>query len=141
MVYTIEDLKKQFQQQTYKTRTPWTKEDERIVFRGPFLRDVLSKSGIYNGLNIRIIAYDDFTSDILSEEIEQYDPILAVEQSCTDSDRTKGNCDSNQEFRSITMLEKGPIFVVWPFDRLPRGYIPARNSIWVFFPVVLRQQQ
>jgi hypothetical protein len=39
------------------------------------------------------------------------------------------------------MVEKGPIFIVWPYDKLPDTYVPARNAIWVFFPVILRAEK
>lgn len=139
--FTVEQLKTDFPQQTYDTRTPWTKETETIVFRGPKLKDVLEKGGVSNTLGIKIIAYDNFVSEVRAEEIDEFEPILAVERNCSDGDRIKKLCEEGQTFRSINIIEKGPIFVVWPFDRLPSAYVPARNSIWVFFPVALRSAQ
>lgn len=139
--FSTEQLKAEFPQQTYDTRTPWTKDNETIVYRGPKLKDVLAKGGISENPGIKIVAYDNFVSEVRGDEIEQFEPILAVERKCTDDDRAKSLCKGGQEFRPINMLEKGPIFVVWPYDRLPSDYVPARNSIWVFFPVALRSVQ
>lgn len=139
--FTIEQLKTEFQPHTYDTRTPWSKDDETIVFRGPLMKDVLAKVGIADNPAIKVIAYDNFVSEIRMDEIQSFEPILAVERKCTADDISQGSCKEGQEFRPISMLEKGPIFVVWPFDRLPSAYVPARNSIWVFFPVALRPIQ
>ncbi|TIQ26286.1 hypothetical protein [Mesorhizobium sp.] len=138
---TVEQLKTEFPQQTYDTRTPWTKEDEKIVYRGPLLKDIWAKTGLANVAKVKVVAYDDFVSELRMDEIQSYAPILAVERQCTKDDRSQGRCKGDQQFRPITMNEKGPIFMVWPFDRLPASYVPARNAIWVFFPVVLRADQ
>ncbi len=139
--FSIEQLKAEFPQQTYDTRTPWTQENEKIVYRGPLLKDVLTKTGLAGSSTIKVIAYDDFVSEIRMDEIQSYEPILAVERRCTQDDHAQNRCKADQEFRPISMIEKGPIFIVWPFDRLPDTYVPARNAIWVFFPVVLRAEK
>ncbi|RCS21371.1 hypothetical protein DUT91_24615 [Phyllobacterium salinisoli] len=136
--FTIEQLKTDFPQQTYDTHTPWMKEGQKTLFRGPRLIDVLARAGILDSRAIKVIAYDDFISEIRMDEIRTYDPILAVECKCTDGDRMDGLCKAGQELRPIGMLEKGPIFMVWPANRLPSAYTPTRNSIWVFFPVLIR---
>ncbi|MBN9244887.1 MAG: hypothetical protein J0I98_19050 [Mesorhizobium sp.] len=139
--FSIEQLKAEFSQQTYNTRTPWTQKDKKIVYRGPLLTDVLAKSGLAETPAIKVVAYDNFVSEIRMDEIRSYKPILAVERQCTQDDRVHGRCEADQEFRPISMVEKGPIFIVWPYDRLPDTYVPARNAIWVFFPVVLRAEK
>lgn len=137
-VFTIEQLKTEFPQTSYDTHTPWMKDGEKALFRGPLLSDVLAKAGIADSPAIKIIAYDDFVSEIRMDEIRDYDPILAVERECTDGDRQQGLCKVGQKLRPIGLVEKGPIFLVWPFERLPRRYASIRNSIWVFFPVLIR---
>lgn len=133
--FSTEQLKTVFEQQTYDTRTPWTAEGETVIYRGPLLNDVLSKTGQANGASVRVTAYDDFYSDITMEEIGSYNPIIAVERNCTEEDRQSAVCAPEQEFRPISMVEKGPMFMVWPYDSLPDYYHPSRNAIWVFFPV------
>jgi hypothetical protein len=133
--FSTEQLKTVFSQQTYNTRTPWTAEGETVTYRGPLLADVLSKTGQANGASVRVTAYDDFYSDITMDEIGSYHPIIAVERNCTEEDRQRAVCAPEQEFRPISMVEKGPMFMVWPYDSLPDYYHPSRNAIWVFFPI------
>lgn len=137
-VLTVEQLQSAFEQQTYDTRTPWTDEHETIVFRGPLLETVLERAGLAAAPSIKIVAYDDFISEIPRDEILSYKPILAVQRKCSPADRVALRCAPGQDFRPIDLLEKGPIFIVWPFDQLPLSYVPARNAIWVFFPTVVR---
>lgn len=139
--FSTKQLKAEFSQQTYNTRTPWTQQDKKIVYRGPLLTDVLAKSGLAKIPAIKVIAYDNFVSEIRMDEIRSYRPILAVERQCTQDDRVHDRCEADQEFRPISMVEKGPIFIVWPYDKLPDTYVPARNAIWVFFPVILRAEK
>jgi len=139
--FSIAQLKAGFSQQTYNTRTPWTQKDGKIAYRGPLLTDVLAKSGLAETPAIKVIAYDNFVSEIRMDEIRSYMPILAVERQCTQDDRVHDRCEADQEFRPISMVEKGPIFIVWPYEKLPDTYVPARNAIWVFFPVVFRAEK
>lgn len=134
--FTIGELKSKFDFETRQTSTPWY--GEQIVFQGPLLKDVLSRSGVTDYRAVQLIAFDDFVSEIRLDEIEDYAPILAVERQCTQGDRYGGLCAHGEEFRAITMEERGPVFLVWPLDKLPAAYVPARNSIWVWFAVSAR---
>jgi hypothetical protein len=138
IAFTAEQLRSTFEQQTYDTRTPWTGEHETIVFRGPLLETVLERAGLADAPSFKIVAYDDFIAEVPRADILSYKPILAVQRKCSDIDRATARCAPGQDFRPIDLLEKGPIFVVWPFDQLPSSYIPARNAIWVFFPIIVR---
>jgi hypothetical protein len=140
-VFSVKQLQAEFPQQTYDTRTPWTSDNEKIEYRGPLLANVLAKAGITVAQQVKVVAFDNFVSDIRMDEIRSYNPILAVERRCTDTDKAGSLCPAGQDFRPISMVEKGPIFIVWPLDQLPASYVPARNSIWVFFPVILRATQ
>ncbi|MGO4642425.1 hypothetical protein AB4Z43_28710 [Mesorhizobium sp. 2RAF45] len=140
-VFSVNQLQAEFPQQTYDTRTPWTSDNEKIEYRGPLLANVLAKAGVTVAQEVKVVAFDNFVSDIRIDEIRSYNPILAVERRCNENDKARSLCPSGQEFRPISMVEKGPIFIVWPFDQLPASYVPARNSIWVFFPVILRATQ
>lgn len=136
--YSIDQLKTEFPNQTYATRTPWTGEGETTTFRGPLFKSILAKHGFDAKSAVQVIAYDNFVSEIRLDEINNYSPILAVERQCTGKDRRGGQCQGGQDFRPITLRESGPIFIVWPYDQLPNDYVPARNSIWVWFVVALR---
>jgi hypothetical protein len=136
--YTVDQLKKEFPLQSLTTQTPWTKDGETIRFRGPFVKDVLARHGLAGQGSVQFIAYDNFVSEIRMEEIDAYTPILAIERECSVDDRSKGICAAGQEFRPLSTKESGPIFIVWPLDKLPAAYVPARNSIWVWFVVAVR---
>ncbi|WP_143748462.1 hypothetical protein [Mesorhizobium carmichaelinearum] len=140
-VFSVKQLQAEFPQQTYDTRTPWTSDNEKIEYRGPLLANVLAKAGITAAQEVKVVAFDNFVSDIRMDEIRSYNPILAVERRCNENESANPHCAPGQDFRPISMVEKGPIFIVWPFDQLPASYVPARNSIWVFFPVILRASQ
>jgi len=136
--YTVDQLKKEFPLQSLTTQTPWTKDGQTIRFRGPFVKDVLARHGMAGQAAVQFIAYDSFVSEIRTEEIDAYAPILAIERECSDADRSKGVCDAGQEYRPLSTKESGPIFIVWPLEKLPAAYVPARNSIWVWFVVAVR---
>lgn len=137
---TTEELRKTFRQVTYYTATPWTEKNDRVEYRGPYLKDVLSKSGFENFKTLRVTAYDNFNSRITREEVDTYNPILAVARKCLPVDVDEGSCRTVEDFRPLTMLDKGPIFIVWPLSKLPDSYVPTRNAIWVFFPVLLQAE-
>lgn len=139
--YSVDELKTEFPLQSLETQTPWTKNGEKIVFRGPLVKDVLARHAIDGQSAVRFTAYDNFVSEIRMEEIDAYAPILAIERQCSADDRQQGICTADQEYRPISIKESGPIFIVWPFERLPPFYVPARNSIWVWFVVAVRPVQ
>lgn len=136
--YPVERLRSDFENVEIETRTPWTKEGEAIRFRGPRLADVLLKHDLDTAKSVQFIAYDNFTSEILLEEIHSYQPIFAIDRACVGADVQSGRCKADQEFTPLSPEEQGPIFLVWPYDQLPAEYVPARNSIWVWFVVAVR---
>jgi hypothetical protein len=115
-----------------------SKRRETIRFRGPFVKDVLARHAMTGPSAVQFIAYDNFVSEIRMEEINAYMPILAIERECLADDRSKGVCAADQEYRPLSTKDSGPIFIVWPFEKLPTSYVPARNSIWVWFVVAIR---
>jgi hypothetical protein len=139
--YPVRQLRTEFENIEIETRTPWTKEGQPIRFRGPRIADVLRKHGLDSSKSVQFIAYDNFTSEILLEEINTYEPIFAIDRACQNADRSSGRCTADQTFTALSPDEQGPIFLVWPYDRLPATYVPARNSIWVWFVVAVRPVQ
>jgi len=98
---------------TFTTMTPWS--DKPIQFTGPLLRDLLSISGA-KGQNIRATAINDYRINIPSQDALRFDMIVAT--------RMNGE--------RMSVRDKGPLFVVYPFDSLPelqqaRYY---ERSIW-----------
>lgn len=135
--YTPQLVKRSFTMHELETATPWT-DGELIRFRGPRLKDILTKYDLEGELRIEVFAFDEFVTQIKMQEIEDYNPILAIERACTPKDRTNGHCTKEQDFMPLPMKDAGPFFIVWPIEKLPDSYVPARNSIWVWFVVALR---
>lgn len=106
---TLENLP----QHAFTTMTPWS--DQPIRFSGPLLRDVLTAKST-NGQNIRATAINDYRINIPIQDTERFDMIVAT--------RMNGE--------RMSVRDKGPLFVVYPFDSLPelqhaRYY---ERSIW-----------
>ncbi|PSH60892.1 hypothetical protein [Phyllobacterium sophorae] len=136
--YAFDQLKQDFPQHEIDTETPWSKAGEKFTFRGPFLKDVVAKNKIDGRDGVEVTAFDNFITKITNEEITAYAPIVAIERSCSDADRSSGACTEGQDFKPLSLDDGGPYYIVWPLDQLPKSYVPARNSIWVWFAVKLR---
>jgi hypothetical protein len=136
--YHVDRLRSDFENVTIETRTPWTKDGEALAFRGPRIADVLRKHGLDSARSVQFMAYDNFTSEILLDEIKTYNPIFAIDRACQSADLQTGRCAAEQVFTPLSPDEQGPIFLVWPYDELPSAYVPARNSIWVWLVVAVR---
>jgi hypothetical protein len=87
-------------QKSYTTSTPWFKEP--VKFTGPLLRDVLQALKA-SGTNIKAIALNDYKISIPMEDAIKYDVVLARQI----------------DGRVLSVREKGPIFVIYPFDSMP----------------------
>lgn len=139
--YPVDALRSNFENVEIETRTPWTTQSEATRYRGPRIADILQRHALDGGTSVQFIAYDNFVSEILIEEIEAYEPIFAIDRACQDDDHESGRCSGVQTYTPLTPEEQGPIFLVWPLDRLPVAYVPARNSLWVWFVVAVRPVQ
>ena len=100
-------------QRSFTTKTPWYKEPRK--FTGPLLRDVLSLVGA-QGTTLRIAALNDYRIDVPSEDARRFDVVLA----------------RLIDDKPITVREKGPLFMMYPFDsdatlRTPVYY---SRSVW-----------
>ncbi|MGH6858723.1 MAG: hypothetical protein ACRECY_00620 [Phyllobacterium sp.] len=136
--YTLEQIRQDFPQHLIETATPWSKDGESFQYRGPRLKDIVARNRIDNRSDIEVTAFDNYITKITNEEIDTYSPILAVERACTQADRSTGACSADQEFKPLSLDDGGPYYIIWPLERLPKSYLPARNSIWVWFVVKLR---
>lgn len=136
--YAIEQLKSDFTQIALETATPWSPNGETVVFRGPALKDVLTTQGMDNEATIEITAFNNFLATVNRDEIVDYNPILALERSCSDVDVTAGHCKSKSDFRKMEVDDGGPIYLVWPLKKLPASYQPTRNAIWVWYVTGIR---
>ena len=93
--------------------TPWTKG--RTKFDGPFLKAVLEAVGA-KGKALKIKALNDYSATVPMEDALKYDTILA----------TRMNGDL------MTVRDKGPLFLIYPFDKDPKLYNEKyfSRSVW-----------
>jgi hypothetical protein len=87
-------------QHSFTTRTPWYPEP--TTFSGPLLRDVLKAAGA-QGRQLMAFALNDYKTSIPVEDAHRYDMIVA---------RLLNG-------QSMSVREKGPLFIIYPFDDLP----------------------
>lgn len=86
--------------QTMKTKTPWY--PNIVTFEGIPLDTLLRTVGA-SGKTITAVALNDYASDIPVEDIAKYDVMLAIKR------------DGNY----MPVSDKGPLFIVYPFDSNP----------------------
>lgn len=100
-------------QTSFVTRTPWFAQARR--FTGPLLRDVLALAGAQGSL-LRMIALNDYRVELPFDDAQRHDVLVA----CLLDDKP------------MTVREKGPLFVVYPFDLKPelRSAIYYSRSAW-----------
>jgi hypothetical protein len=100
-------------QQTINTRTPWYSQPRR--FTGPLLRDVLRAAGA-SGNTLRLIALNDYRVDMPFDDTQRYDVLLA----------------RLLDDQPMTVRDKGPLFVIYPFDSRPelRSAVYYSRSAW-----------
>lgn len=100
-------------QQNLVTRTPWFAQARR--FTGPLLRDVLARAGA-NGSMLRLIALNDYRVDMPMDDAQRHDVLLA----------------RLIDDKPMTVRDKGPLFVIYPFDSKPelRSAVFYSRSAW-----------
>lgn len=100
-------------QHSFTTRTPWF--EKPVKFTGPLLADVLAAVKA-NGTSINAVAINDYTITIPMTDITQYKVIMA----------------RLLDDQPMPVREKGPLFVVYPFDTSAalRTSVYYERSIW-----------
>lgn len=100
-------------QHSFVTATPWYKTP--VKFTGPLLRDVLQALKA-DGTSIKAVALNDYKITIPMQDARQYDVLLARQV----------------DGRVLSVREKGPIFIIYPFDSMPelRNLTYYGRSIW-----------
>jgi hypothetical protein len=98
---------------SFQTQTPWYKEP--VKFEGVPLAKVMAAVGA-SGDRVAAIALNDYSAEIPMEDIKKYNVILALKR--------------DGEYMSVR--EKGPIFVVYPFDSDPelKNQKYYSRSVW-----------
>lgn len=79
------------------TETPWNKG--KTKFEGPLGSELLKTVGA-TGTTLHIVALNDYAVDVPAEDFAKWPVILATKK----------------DGKQLTIREKGPIFVVYPFD-------------------------
>lgn len=87
-------------QHSFVSATPWLKNP--ATFTGPLLKDVLQALKA-QGTHLKALALNDYKIDIPLDDAFKFDVILA----------------RKVDGRVLTVREKGPIFVMYPFERFP----------------------
>jgi hypothetical protein len=84
-------------QHTFTTRTPWY--PDAVTFTGPLLRDVIKAAG-GQGSTVTAVALNDYKTEIPLADAQRHDVIVA----------------RLMNHRPMAVREKGPLFIVYPFD-------------------------
>lgn len=100
-------------QHEFKTSTIWTVGQRE--YSGPSLHDILTTAGVSGG-TIHLVAANGYEVNMAWEEIEKTVPIVA----------------SKIDGAPFSLREKGPLWVVFPYDQDPRYRTEAiyALSIW-----------
>ncbi|MCM2291518.1 molybdopterin-dependent oxidoreductase [Allorhizobium sp. BGMRC 0089] len=94
--------------------TPWTKGKPR--FSGPYLRAVLEAAGAAPTARITIHALNDYSATLPPEDFVGINTILAT----------------RQDGEPMSVREKGPLMVIYPFDEDSKLYSETyfSRSVW-----------
>lgn len=103
-------------QRTLTATTPWYAGARR--FTGPLLRDVLAAAGVPADAagQARCVALNDYKVDIPLDDLRRFDVVMA----------------RLIDDKPISVREKGPLFVIYPFDERPelRTSLYYGRCIW-----------
>lgn len=104
-----------------QTTTPW--HTGQPAFSGPLLREILKAAGA-QGQTLRMSALNDYRVDIPADDAERYDVIVA----------------RLLDGRPMSVRDKGPLFVMYPFDRHPdlRNTVYFSRCIWQLRRIEIR---
>ena len=96
-----------------ETTTPW--HDGKVVFEGVPLQRLLEEVGA-QGADLDIVALNDYRTSVPIEDAAKYGAILA----------------SRKNGKTMPVSDKGPLFVIYPFDDYPelRNEVYYSRSAW-----------
>lgn len=102
------------------TRTPWYVQPRK--FTRPLLRDVLALA-LAQAQTLRVTALNDYRIDIPFDDVQRYDVVLA----------------RLLDDMPMTVREKGPLFMIYPFDSVPtlRNARYYSRSVWQLISIEL----
>lgn len=98
---------------TGQMETPWT--TGKVTFSGPLLRAILDEAGA-EGTKLSVKALNDYAAEVPMEDARNLDTILAT--------KMDGNV--------MSVRDKGPLFLIYPFDLDPGLYNEKyfSRSVW-----------
>jgi hypothetical protein len=104
-----------------ETTTPWYKGP--VKFEGVSIAKLLKQVGA-TGEHISIVALNDYSSEIPMEDVTRYNVILAIKQ--------------NGEYMPVR--DKGPLFIIYPFDANPelKSQTYYSRSVWQVAKIVVK---
>ncbi len=96
-----------------ETKTPWSEGVD--LYKGPLLRTLTDAVGVQSG-TLSVTALNDYSALVPVKDSFDYDVILAI--------------DMNGE--AMRIRDKGPIFVLYPFDTDPdlNNEVIYNRSVW-----------
>lgn len=101
-----------------RTHTRWT--DGLQTFRGPTLKDVLTRDGLTRdglaGRSLRMRALNEFEVIVPAKDAWEYTPILAREMNG----------------RIMRIRDKGPLWLIYPRDEVPALQDPLMDERWIW---------
>lgn len=81
-------------------KTPWA--DNQTTYEGPLMSAILDAVGA-NGTTLMVKAINDYVAEVPVEDMIKYPVILATKR----------------DGKKMTVREKGPLFIIYPFDLDP----------------------
>ena len=109
-------------QHSFSTRTPWYAQPRR--FSGVLLRDLLASVGAPAGATLKAVALNDYRVDIPTDDLMRHGAMLAY----------------LLDDKPMSVREKGPLVIIYPFDDQPELRTPVHYSraIWQLRSLELR---
>ncbi len=106
---------------TFETHTPWYPTPRK--FTGVLLRDLLEAVGT-RGAAAQAVALNDYRATIPAEDIANEDVMVAY----------------RLDEQPMTVREKGPLVIIYPFDAKPglRDAVYYSRAVWQLRRLVLR---
>jgi hypothetical protein len=108
-------------QTSFSTRTPWYAQARK--FTGPLLRDVLAAAGAHGTL-LRAVALNDYWVELPIDDAARHDVVVA----------------RLLDDKPMAVRDKGPLFMVYPFDAQPelRNPVYYSRSAWQLRTIEVR---
>ncbi|MCB1426675.1 MAG: molybdopterin-dependent oxidoreductase [Zhengella sp.] len=110
------------EQRSATMETPWT--EGQVTFEGPLLAAVLKAAGA-EGKTVVLKALNDYSAEIPMEDATEMPSMLAMAMNGKD----------------MTVREKGPLFLIYPFDTNPELYNEKyfSRSVWQIHEIEVRK--